>query len=69
MHEDALESRSVRCPYCDTPFALQVDASQGSHATWEDCPRCCAPIQLRIEVSSVSGELESVTLGRDDDVL
>ncbi|MDT8895077.1 CPXCG motif-containing cysteine-rich protein [Halomonas sp. I1] len=69
MHEDALESRSVNCPYCDTPFALQVDVSQGSQATWEDCPRCCAPIQVRIEVSSISGELESVTLGRDDDVL
>ncbi|SEM00469.1 CPXCG motif-containing cysteine-rich protein [Halomonas caseinilytica] len=69
MHEDALESRSVRCPYCDTPFALLVDASQGSHATWEDCPRCCAPIQVRIEVSSISGDIVSVTLGRDDDVL
>ncbi|MDR5867175.1 CPXCG motif-containing cysteine-rich protein [Halomonas koreensis] len=69
MNEETLDSRGVRCPYCDTAFDLQVDASQGSHATWEDCPRCCAPIQLRIEVSPVSGELESVELGRDDDVL
>ena len=69
MHEERLESRGVHCPYCDTPFALLVDLSQGSHATWEDCPRCCAPIQLRIEVSPVSVELASLALGRDDDVL
>ncbi|MFG6159047.1 CPXCG motif-containing cysteine-rich protein [Halomonas sp. 1390] len=69
MNEEQLESREVNCPYCDTPFDLLVDLSQGSHATWEDCPRCCAPIQLRIEVSPVSGELDSLMLGRDDDVL
>lgn len=69
MNEEQLESREVHCPYCDTPFDLLVDLSQGSQATWEDCPRCCAPIQLRIEVSPVSGELDSLALGRDDDVL
>ncbi|MEQ6918578.1 CPXCG motif-containing cysteine-rich protein [Halomonas aquatica] len=69
MNEEDLESHGVNCPYCDTPFDLLVDLSQGSHATWEDCPRCCAPIQLRIEVSPVSGELSSLALGRDDDVL
>ncbi|MCH4561911.1 CPXCG motif-containing cysteine-rich protein [Halomonas sp. EGI 63088] len=68
MHEEQLDRYPVHCPYCDTPFELLVDRSEGSQETWEDCPRCCAPIQLRIEVS-VDGELESVTLGRDDDVL
>ncbi|WP_136247317.1 CPXCG motif-containing cysteine-rich protein [Halomonas borealis] len=69
MHEEALDSQAVRCPYCDAGFELLIDVSQGSHATWEDCPQCCAPIQLRIEVSLVSGELESLALGRDDEVL
>ncbi|SDM10587.1 Cysteine-rich CPXCG [Franzmannia pantelleriensis] len=69
MHEEMLTSRAVHCPYCSTPFELLVDASQGSHMTWEDCPRCCAPIQLRISVSPQSGELEEVALGRDDDVV
>ncbi|GED23895.1 CPXCG motif-containing cysteine-rich protein [Halomonas sabkhae] len=69
MQEDALESRRVHCPYCDTPFTLWVDISQGRHMTWQDCPQCCAPIQMRIEVSEISGELESVMLGQDDDVL
>ncbi|TDO06135.1 MULTISPECIES: CPXCG motif-containing cysteine-rich protein [Halomonas] len=69
MHEENLEPQEMYCPYCDTPFELLIDRSQGSHATWEDCPRCCAPIQLRIEVSPASGELVSLAAGRDDDVL
>ena len=69
MHEEMLNSRAVHCPYCDTGFELLVDASQGSHATWEDCPRCCAPIQIQVEVSPFSGDIDGVTLGRDDDVV
>ncbi|MGM0536565.1 MAG: CPXCG motif-containing cysteine-rich protein [Pseudomonadota bacterium] len=69
MHEEQLEARTVDCPYCDTSFDLLVDLTQGSHETWEDCPQCCAPIQLRIEVSPASGELIALDLGRDDDVL
>ncbi|EPC01764.1 hypothetical protein L861_21295 [Litchfieldella anticariensis FP35 = DSM 16096] len=68
MHEEMLASRLVYCPYCSTEFDLLVDASQGSHQTWEDCPRCCAPIQVLIAVSPHNGELEDVTLSRDDDV-
>lgn len=69
MHEERLDSHSVHCPYCDTPFDLLVDVSQGSHDTWEDCPRCCAPIQIRVEVSPFDGELTALVLGRDDEVL
>ncbi|WP_148253264.1 CPXCG motif-containing cysteine-rich protein [Aidingimonas lacisalsi] len=67
MHEEMLSSRDVSCPYCNTEFELLVDASQGNHATWEDCPRCCSPIQVHVSVSP-QGELDSVVLGRDDDV-
>ncbi|TFH88338.1 CPXCG motif-containing cysteine-rich protein [Billgrantia azerbaijanica] len=69
MHEEQLERRMVHCPYCDTPFELLVDASQGDQETWDDCPHCCAPIHLRIVVSPVDGELESVMLAREDEVL
>lgn len=69
MYEEMLSTHSVDCPYCGTGFELLVDGSQGSHATWEDCPRCCSPIQIGVEVSAISGELERLTLGRDDDVL
>ncbi|HET8789666.1 MAG TPA: CPXCG motif-containing cysteine-rich protein [Modicisalibacter sp.] len=69
MHEEMLGSMEVNCPYCGTDFDLLIDTSQGSHISWEDCPRCCAPIQIGIAVSLHSGELEQVTLGRDDDVV
>ena len=69
MVDDALISYEIDCPYCATPMTLLIDTSQGSHTTWEDCQRCCAPIQLEITVSPVSGELEQVRYGRDDDVL
>ncbi|MHB0776822.1 CPXCG motif-containing cysteine-rich protein [Halomonas sp. WWR20] len=67
MNEEELTSCDVHCPYCDTAFELLVDTSAGGHATWEDCPRCCAPIQVQVVVS-MSGEYEHVMLGRDDDV-
>ena len=81
MHEEQLASRRVHCPYCDAPFDLLVDVSQGSHHTWEDCHVCCAPIQVRIEVdlgNELGDELGdelgggpdfSLTLGCDDEVL
>nr|WP_298414938.1 CPXCG motif-containing cysteine-rich protein [uncultured Halomonas sp.] len=69
MHEEMLDEHPVDCPYCGTDFELLVDSSQGSYTTWEDCPRCCAPIQIGVEVSAISGELERLTLGRDDDVV
>ena len=69
MREELLTSLEVSCPYCSTRFDLLVDMSQGAHRTWEDCPRCCAPIQVEVVVSPLSGELDDVVLGRDDDVL
>ena len=69
MHEEMLNAWAATCPYCGADFELLVDPSQGSHRTWEDCPRCCAPIQVGIVVSGLSGDLEGVILGRDDDVI
>ena len=68
MNEEMLFPWPATCPYCDTAFDLLIDSSAGSHETWEDCPRCCAPIQVQVSVSEFSGELEDVPLGRDDDV-
>ncbi|GAB3352140.1 CPXCG motif-containing cysteine-rich protein [Chromohalobacter beijerinckii] len=68
MNEEMLLSWPAKCPYCDASFEMLIDSSVGSHATWEDCPQCCAPIQVRVTVSPFSGELEDVMLGQDDDV-
>ncbi|MGQ7246752.1 CPXCG motif-containing cysteine-rich protein [Halomonas sp. V046] len=69
MHEETLPTWGVNCPYCDAGYDLLVDVSQGSHETWEDCPQCCAPIHMRIEVDPVSEEIVSVVVGSDDDVI
>lgn len=69
MNEEMLNSVAVDCPYCSTGFELLVDVSQGSHATWEDCPRCCAPIQIAVAVNEMNGDFEGVRLGRDDDIV
>jgi hypothetical protein len=69
VNEEQLESRSVHCPYCDAPFDLLIDLSQGNQFTWEDCHWCCAPIQVRIEIPLDEEQPAEVMLGRDDDVL
>lgn len=69
MQDDALIHHDFHCPYCDTLLTFVIDISQGSHDTWEDCHQCCAPIQLQVIVSPMTGELEAVITGRDDDVL
>ncbi|MBZ9539181.1 CPXCG motif-containing cysteine-rich protein [Modicisalibacter tunisiensis] len=69
MNEEMLTAHATHCPYCGSAFDLLVDASQGSHVTWEDCPRCCAPMQIGVEVSSVVGDIERVTVARDDDIV
>ena len=68
MAYEALREWPVNCPYCDAPFTLLLDVSAGGHVTWEDCAVCCQPIQLRVDVDA-EGELETVTLATDDDVL
>ncbi len=62
MHDDALINHDFHCPYCDTPLTFVIDTSQGSHDTWEDCHQCCAPIQLQVIVSPMTGELDASSL-------
>ncbi|WP_346795904.1 CPXCG motif-containing cysteine-rich protein [Halomonas sp. Bachu 37] len=69
MQSDAIVAYHFNCPYCDSLLEFLIDTSQGSHETYEDCHQCCAPIQLRVEVSLTTGELDYVEVGRDDEVL
>ena len=66
---DALHEAEINCPYCDTPFTLFLDLDEGSLLNIVDCERCCQPIQVRQHVDPVSGELEGLDIGQDDDVL
>lgn len=40
----------VRCPYCGEAVELLVDAPAGPAAYVEDCPVCCRPMQVDVEV-------------------
>ncbi|HJR14831.1 MAG TPA: CPXCG motif-containing cysteine-rich protein [Rhodanobacteraceae bacterium] len=40
----------VDCPYCGESIEIVVDESAGSAAYVEDCPVCCRPMQVAVEV-------------------
>jgi len=56
----------IECPYCGETFETLVDTTGGSQDYIEDCPVCCRPIELRLEVGT-DGNLLSLTARRDDD--
>ena len=66
---EALHEAEINCPYCDTPFTVFLDLDEGSLTNIIDCERYCQPIQVRQQVDPVSGELEGLDIGQDDDVL
>ncbi len=46
---DILIEAEIQCPHCGENYQTMIDTSQGRHATIEDCPVCCRPIQLDVE--------------------
>lgn len=54
-----IESRRLRCPWCGERFEALIDASGGDADYVEDCPVCCRPIAMRVEVDA-DGELRDV---------
>ena len=54
----------VSCPYCGEAIELTVDPSTGSAAYVEDCPVCCQPMQVRVDVD---GESVSVRVKTGDE--
>ena len=45
-----LDSIHITCPYCGERFEALVDASAGSQSYVEDCPVCCRPIEMSLDV-------------------
>lgn len=54
----------VGCPYCGESVELIVDSSAGSAAYVEDCPVCCRPMQVTVDVD---GEAVSVRVRTGDE--
>jgi len=56
---NALESVTTQCPYCGECIDLMADASAGSQAYIEDCPVCCRPIHVQLEVGEEGIRIEA----------
>ncbi len=39
---------SITCPHCWSAFDITIDPSGGNQEYYEDCPVCCASIELRV---------------------
>jgi hypothetical protein len=61
-----VEWADLHCPYCGEGFETAVDVSAGSHDTIEDCPVCCHPIELHVEIDG-NGDLSGIEARRDDE--
>jgi len=64
MDDASLTEVGIDCPYCGEPISTVVDPGAGEAAYVEDCPVCCAPMELTIRWF---GDLPEVTVARDDD--
>ena len=45
-----LDSIHITCPFCGARFEALVDRSAGSQSYIEDCPVCCKPIEMSLDV-------------------
>jgi hypothetical protein len=63
--DSASRLQSVQCPYCGEAFETLIDLSGGSARYVEDCPVCCRPIELQLEIDE-QGQLSGLTLLRTD---
>ena len=63
--DSACSLQTVQCPYCGEGYETLLDLSGGSARYVEDCPVCCRPIELQLEIDA-DGELSSLSLLRTD---
>ena len=63
--DTACALQPVQCPYCGEGYETLLDLSGGSARYVEDCPVCCRPIELQLEIDD-DGSLSSLTLLRTD---
>jgi hypothetical protein len=55
---------AVTCPHCGERFETLADASAGDADYVEDCPVCCRPIEMRLQVGA-DGEIDGLDADRD----
>jgi C4-type Zn-finger protein len=51
--EQAETEQELSCPYCGETVAITVDPAGGAEQEYvEDCPVCCRPWQVHVEVDA-----------------
>jgi hypothetical protein len=58
---EAVELRTVQCPYCGESFETLLDTSAGSSRYIEDCQVCCQPIEFQLDVDDTGALTEVAT--------
>ena len=67
IHElglNMLASRKTRCPWCGERFEVLIDADAGTTDYVEDCPVCCRPITMQVDVDG-DGEVNGFSSDRE----
>lgn len=54
------------CPQCGHGIELTLDTSQGSQEYYEDCPACCSPIHIKMQVDELHDEIVLVVDADDE---
>ncbi len=57
---NALEARSVACPYCGEHIEVLIDCSVPDQDYIEDCQVCCRPIDFSVTIDVTGDILVSV---------
>ncbi|HKJ76296.1 MAG TPA: CPXCG motif-containing cysteine-rich protein [Gammaproteobacteria bacterium] len=57
------ETAGLECPYCGEPVEVVVDTSVPLQEYTEDCPVCCRPMVLTVEIA----DAPRVTARREED--
>jgi len=60
-----LQAVGIECPYCAEQIEVVVDASIEQQQYIEDCPVCCRPIHLAVNISD-RGAIQVQAVSEDE---
>lgn len=60
LTEQAMDTQSVRCPYCGEWLEIFIDQSVRQQEYIEDCQVCCRPITLTVTPDAIDNRVTDV---------
>ncbi|OBT12164.1 molybdopterin-guanine dinucleotide biosynthesis protein A [Vibrio sp. UCD-FRSSP16_10] len=58
--------RPISCPHCGGHIQVPIDTTQGNQDFYDDCPACCHPIHLSVQLDEVRDKVD-LTIDADDE--